>query len=605
MPEPRETSTSGKIAQLGLERAQAEGCDLTVQAIVADLSAQEAALPGAPEAAQKGHPVALGPDSTVVRGSLNHQAPLYPPQLVPSETTPNPPSLTSLTLRGVESTHRALILNLGALCLMVQYLTHCSVQWYTRAQWDGAIMVVEKRTRAFRIGVALVFADYVLAFVTIDLLFQPTWVTDRSAISIPPNLYTSPSEFLQTLAAWIQSEKLLSRSKPTLACNSIRTANQVWYGIGVYTVMELFFMAGLSPFLTVSEVFGCPSRTARLVAAFWTYIHETETNVWALVQPCLFGGLLAPTREQRLRYADWLYVFAKDRVYMSTRMANLVDDFHDILSDFSDTDVVHCRATVENLFDVFEPTLIAPALRAHPNLGPLIFGHESWLRLGGSLVTTNADPLTALYAGHDLLSAPTKLSPDYYVPLFLPSPEAELKKAWRKTRTYQAPKEMWSITANFPATLHWSGVISKNQNDTTTKVTTIVGKARDLMLFKTIVLSSGGVSIGPLEYCGNGHIVHVGNVPHVAVCKGDPTIPLFFEERALRGLHRITAKLDAPGQRKRAKTAKENKDLQKKLDLIKPGYKRALKDEEKDQDCEPPKPKRRRLSADQKLANGN
>ncbi|KAJ7116741.1 hypothetical protein C8R46DRAFT_930976, partial [Mycena filopes] len=422
----------------------------------------------------------------------------------------------------------------------VQYLTHCSVQWYTRAQWDGAIMVVEKKTRAFRIGVALVFADYVLAFVTIDLLFQPTWVTDRSAISIPPNLYTSPSEFLQTLAAWIQSEKLLSRSKPTLACNSIRTANQVWYGIGVYTVMELFFMAGLSPFLTVSEVFGCPSRTARLVAAFWTYIHETETNVWALVQPCLFGGLLAPTREQRLRYADWLYVFAKDRVYMSTRMANLVDDFH--VRFFSST-------FIENLFDVFEPTLIAPALRAHPNLGPLIFGLESWLRLGGSLVTTNADPLTALYAGHDLLSAPTKLSPDYYVPLFLPSPEAELKKAWRKTRTYQAPKEMWSITANFPATLHWS--------------------ARDLMLFKTIVLSSGGVSIGPLEYCGNGHIVHVGNVPQcvfpclpptsthstqpspsVAVCKGDPTIPLFFEERALRGLHRITAKLDAPGQRK-------------------------------------------------------
>nr|GAT47311.1 predicted protein [Mycena chlorophos] len=68
-----------------------------------------------------------------------------------------------------------------------------------------------------------------------------------------------------------------------------------------------------------------------------------------------------------------------------------------------------------------------------------------------------------------------------------------------------------------------------------------------------------GVSIGPLEYCGNGYIIRDGgNVVHVALCRGDPNIPLRLEERRVLSDNRITAKLDAPGQLKRARTEKEN-----------------------------------------------
>lgn len=100
--------------------------------------------------------------------------------------------------------------------------------------------------------------------------------------------------------------------------------------------------------MTVYELFANPSRTARFLAAFYTYIHVGESNLWyifsgwpsvlneadplylhrPLLRPCIHDGVLAPTRDQRLRYSDWLYVWAKDRVLMSTRMADLVDNFH-------------------------------------------------------------------------------------------------------------------------------------------------------------------------------------------------------------------------------------------------------------------------------------
>jgi hypothetical protein len=36
----------------------------------------------------------------------------------------------------------------------------------------------------------------------------------------------------------------------------------------------------------------------------------------------------------------------------------------------------------------------------------------------------------------------------------------------------------------------------------------ILGPAREAMLFKHIVLKTNGVSIGPLEYCGNGLVMN-------------------------------------------------------------------------------------------------
>ncbi|KAK7041364.1 hypothetical protein R3P38DRAFT_2768692 [Favolaschia claudopus] len=268
----------------------------------------------------------------------------YPP-------LPYPPSFKRLvlTVTGVQTTHRALILNLGMLNLMVSYLTHTSVQWYTRIRWDTGIMCVSKDVRKFHVGMALVFKEYVLAFVTIDLLFQPVWRDSFLDFVIPPDIYTQTTDFLVVVAKRIQDENWLN-------------------------VMELFFLAdpfiddlpGLSPFITACELFSSPSRTACFLAAYYTYIRVGEAGLWRLLSPCIHQGVLAPTTEQRLRYADWLYVWGKERVYMSIRMSRLLDSYNKTLEAYAAASEVTCRATVTDLFDVFEPTLVEPALEANP-----------------------------------------------------------------------------------------------------------------------------------------------------------------------------------------------------------------------------------------------
>jgi hypothetical protein len=47
-----------------------------------------------------------------------------------------------------------------------------------------------------------------------------------------------------------------------------------------------------------------------------------------LLRPCIHEGFLAPTTEQRLKYANWLHVWGKERVLVSDRMSNLIDMFH-------------------------------------------------------------------------------------------------------------------------------------------------------------------------------------------------------------------------------------------------------------------------------------
>ncbi|KAK7034410.1 hypothetical protein R3P38DRAFT_2466028, partial [Favolaschia claudopus] len=231
---------------------------LTLEGIYADATAADAKQEEAPERAQSGLVYELNPASTIVRGSESHQTSVYPEVMKYDiennyPPLPYPPSFKRLVLTGVQTTHRALILNLGMLNLMVSYLTHTSVQWYTRIRWDTGIMSVSKDVRKFHVGMALVFKEYVLAFVTIDLLFQPVWQDSFLDFVVPPDIYTHTTDFLVMVAEWIQDENWLDVY--VLACDAIRAANKVWYGIGVYTVMELFFLAGLSPFITACELF--------------------------------------------------------------------------------------------------------------------------------------------------------------------------------------------------------------------------------------------------------------------------------------------------------------------------------------------------------------
>lgn len=70
----------------------------------------------------------------------------------------------------------------------------------------------------------------------------------------------------------------------------------------------------------------------------------------------------------------------------------------------------------------------------------------------------------------------------------------------------------------------------------------------------------------------------------------------------MAGLDRISSHLDTKGKNKRARSAKEKKELGKKLARIGKGYENipGLTQNE-DLEAEPPQPKKRRLNADHRI----
>ncbi|KAH9837942.1 uncharacterized protein C8Q71DRAFT_857114 [Rhodofomes roseus] len=183
-----------------------------------------------------------------------------------------------------------------------------------------------------------------------------------------------------------------------LAVNAIRDANTVFGGLGVYSVVEVFFLAGLSVFLTELEVFWVPSRMARLCKVFWMFTHRAHQDMTSLLQPCWHGFILAADQKQRLQYANWLNVYAKQKTLVSARMKALYKDYTDVLQQHhcKSEDVIICGEDCQ-LYDVFEPTLIQAALSEKAvNLGHLIFGTDEWTLLSGTSgkSTQPGDPLT-------------------------------------------------------------------------------------------------------------------------------------------------------------------------------------------------------------------
>lgn len=95
-------------------------------------------------------------------------------------------------------------------------------------------------------------------------------------------------------------DKLLDsrRLEDRLAIKIVRDMKSL-HGAGVYTSLEIFTMAGtyyircahsmsnfyqgISPFLSAYEVFRCPSRTARLLDAYWCFCKRTHSEeLWYL-----------------------------------------------------------------------------------------------------------------------------------------------------------------------------------------------------------------------------------------------------------------------------------------------------------------------------------
>ncbi|KAF7326117.1 hypothetical protein MKEN_00463200 [Mycena kentingensis (nom. inval.)] len=330
MPELGELYAQYLQAMHGLEVLRASGSNLRVQRPMYDASALEVSTGRAPDHATHGLVAELNGEFNVIRGSGAGQTQLYPQFVDPR----------NLYIEKIHSTPRTIQLEFrGGTCFAIQMLKHTHVQWYSDYKWTEAICKVKKQacSRGFQVAVAFVFDNFTLAFPTQDLLFQPMW--SRAAVFGPPTIDLAPDDFLRGVVTWIDN---LLRGRPasrrleaTLACEAIRSAGDVWHGVGSYTIIETFLYAGLPPSISLKEFILFPSRVARFCMALLAFTDRAHNLSWDLIRPALHdGAVLAPTVAQRLRFCrpPWLHVWAKEAMKVSQRHANLIDGYNEYAS---------------------------------------------------------------------------------------------------------------------------------------------------------------------------------------------------------------------------------------------------------------------------------
>ncbi|KAG6835488.1 hypothetical protein H0H93_000898 [Arthromyces matolae] len=462
-------------------------------------------IPGAKE----GHVCQLlAEHPNIKRGTNGSQDPVFPPHLCKTKSNPNPPPLDSFTLRDVKTTNRALILDFGSLYLKFSYLTHCSVQFYTSEKWYSSVCKMPKHLRGFHIVLALEFKEYVLAFISLDLLAQPEWAVSQDDFDpTPPDVYTEYCEFLGCVVKWIKSRRDSARSGR--ACDIIRaTSQRKRFSIVLH---EQPASAKPSGAMHIN-----PIQIFRLSSSLLSFVGYTDfLNISDLLKPCMREGLLAPTPEQRLMYKDWLHVFAKCYVRTSPRLADLIDGYKERLSELEAGGMEWSRDEVD-LFDVFEPEYIQAAFQEKKtHLGALIFGKEEWAYLKGD-IPDNAviDPLSSYFSGPGFSSSKTYLRPSFYNTL---SPNDDKRLFCQ---------DLWRLSE----------------------------AERSKMYFNYIVKHTNTVSIGPLEYCGTAHVRYTTHgEPIVLSVNGNPTVPKQMAIRDLKGVH-CTKEIEKAGHAKRRMT---------------------------------------------------
>ncbi|KAJ3510969.1 hypothetical protein NMY22_g15802 [Coprinellus aureogranulatus] len=265
------------------------------------------------------------------------------------------------------------------------------LQWELKdIRGDGRSMVLIfnksiLKQRGYKVALAFQFAGgHVLAFLSYDLLFQVKWVP-LGASDIPSLIASHPDlcsidvfhdfpGFLEALVDWIERRRRSGALRTGLACEIIRMedgARRVWVGVGVYTVCEIFFLAGISIFLTEKEVFDNASRTARLANAYWQFAYNAQDLYITCISRCMVEDVLAPTKAQRKRYLRYLHVFRKQRTRLYARHADAVDKYNERLQQLSQGGTWQRDSPRSQLFDYFEPSLLLNALflrTCHPSV---------------------------------------------------------------------------------------------------------------------------------------------------------------------------------------------------------------------------------------------
>ncbi|KAI0054933.1 hypothetical protein BV25DRAFT_1816350 [Artomyces pyxidatus] len=515
MPELRECYVSGRYLQEHFLKYR--GSDWSLERIWYD--ARDIDQKASPEGSRLSNGLVdiltYHDKSEVVRGTTRVQTPLWPP--LPHVAGKN--ELHSLQLQEVKITSRTVVLNFGPLWLQVQYLTHTSPQIYRKATWDTSIRDTPKEVRTFRIGVAFEFHEFVVAFVTRDLVFQLTWA--KSEVLLPYkdiNVFEDWTSYLKRVVEYLKKhEKALSKNKHTkLAIVAIREMRDLLAGIGVYSAPELMFTAGLSPTLTVNEVFWNPSRLARLLEAIYCFMASAVKDLWPTVKKCIRDCMIVPTANERELLAKYLRVYAKETVFVSERLADLV-------GIYNVPDTVYERGQQpKSPFDPFEPTFLQRGLESEGHLGHLIFGQEKWRELCPSAPAKPMDPLTVYFRNKGWLAGMFKMKEyldlDRYTQLFLDQKGMRARLlptfTYREVSQKTVKKQMWTVHLF--------------SNKSFKQITDV--QERKKMTFRYI-LEGKDVAVGPLEYCGNGVIIKKAN-GRIHQCAHPVLCLVFFSDRS-------------------------------------------------------------------------
>ncbi|KAK7016495.1 hypothetical protein R3P38DRAFT_2541994, partial [Favolaschia claudopus] len=175
--------------------------------------------------------------------------------------------------------------------IQVRLLKHTVAQAFAKKDLEEAVCKVDRTDRGFKVGLAFEFKDYVLAFLTLDLLIQVHfyfsvtcyWSPNRASLASQPHVYLDFPRFLEDAVKWIADRRNVQSNRSGNAMTLVRTSTEIFAGAGVYSMHELWHMAGLAPNLTEAEVFDSPSRTVRLCASYYHFAKEAHTTLWLAV----------------------------------------------------------------------------------------------------------------------------------------------------------------------------------------------------------------------------------------------------------------------------------------------------------------------------------
>ncbi|KAF8076957.1 hypothetical protein FPV67DRAFT_440258 [Lyophyllum atratum] len=579
MPERLESELAGKPALHLVENE--DPADLVLENVQVDATEKEQTALSDDCPGKHGHVYDLPSSSTIVRGQISHQTVVYPPKYATTATDPPVPVLShGLVLSGVYPHPRNVIFKFvdgggAAYWLQVQLLKHTVLQVYDKSDWNASVRKVHKKPRGFKVGIAFEFKKHVVAFLTQDLLLQMHWANTRGELPAQqPDVYYDFPCFLDALTVWMRQRREDKVNRSGNAMEKLRTEG-IMCGVGVYTVSELWHRAGLSPSLTEAEVFDSASRTARLCAAYYSFVHDAiaDDSLWTLVKRHMVNYTIAVHTEDRMKYADTLYVWAKDRCSFTTRFHNLLKKFKSSVQSAANN---HASSLVRRAddpaipSDVFEPELCRAALLLPDdrNLGPLIFGESEWLRLAAGLPPSCLAPdnaLTRYFAKPEFnTTSKTWLDPGAYDFLLSEAPSrSQLCANWTRTILYRVNNaNVWSVipiyensipdTPQYPEYIPVIATTTKKKSVPTkplqVKFILESQEERKKLLISYVTQHTKNYTIGPLDYCGIARRVKTSGKDIIMLCEEDPRVLSFFQER--RAYERETAKLKGAGTEK-------------------------------------------------------